>query len=200
MVLASDILTRNPGGDVIFDANCSRALSNQILQNGGRPIMWRAGHPALKAKLRDTQALLAGDWSGHIIFQERWYGFDDACYVGARLLEILAVDPRSSAEFFNEYPDSVSTPEFTLKLREGEQIPLMKQLQKYADSLKGARLITVDGIRAEYEGGWGLMRVSNTIPALRFRFEADNEQVLEHIQQSYRELLATVAPKLKAPF
>jgi phosphomannomutase/phosphoglucomutase len=200
MALAADILTRNPGGDVVFDVNCSRALGDQILQHGGRPVMWRAGHPALKIKLRDLQALIAGDWSGHIIFQERWYGFDDACYAGARLLEILAVDPRTSAEFFDDFPDSVSTPEFTLRLRENEQKPLMKQLQNRAELLKGARLVTVDGIRAEYDDGWGVVRLSNTIAALHFRFEADNEKALERIQKSYKELLTAVAPKLKPPF
>lgn len=200
MVLATDVLGRNPGGDILFDVNCSRILANQILQNGGRPVMWQAGHAALKAKLHDTQALLAGDWSGHIIFEERWYGFDDACYAAARLMEILAVDPRSTAEFFNDFPISMSTPELSLKMQEGETHILIKLLQEQNELLTGARLVTVDGLRAEYEDGWGLVRASNTGPCLRFRFEADSESALERIQTTYRKLLAKVAPKLKLPF
>lgn len=200
MVLAADVLARNPGGDIVLDVNCSRALVNQILQSGGRPIMWQAGHAALKAKLRDTQALLAGDWSGHIIFQERWYGFDDACYAAARLMEILSVDPRTTAEFFNDFPNYTSTPEFSLKMQEGENQILIKLLQEQGTLLKGARLVTIDGLRAEYEDGWGLVRAANTGPFLRFRFETDDETVLERIQTAYRDLLAKVAPKLKLPF
>jgi phosphomannomutase/phosphoglucomutase len=200
MLLSADVLSRHPGGDVIFDVKCSRALASQILQNGGRPVMWKSGHAPLKAKLRETGALLAGEWSGHIIFQERWYGFDDAFYAAARLLEILAVDPRSSAEVFEDFPEYLSTPELYLAVEEGEQYPLIEQLQRQVDLLSGAKLTTIDGVRAEYADGWGLVRASNTGPALSFRFEADDEAALVRIQGAYRALLAKVAPGLKAPF
>lgn len=200
MLLAADVLARNPGSDIIFDVNCSRALTSQILQNGGRPVMWQSNHVALKTKLRNTQALLAGSWNGHIIFQERWYGFDDACYVGARLMEILAVDARSSAEIFEDFPDTISTPEFTLRLPDGEAQQLIEKLRGHTDMLRGVRLVTTDGLRAEFEDGWGLVRTSSTMAALRFRFEADTESALNRIQQVYRDLFVAVVPNLKLPF
>ncbi len=200
MLLSADVLARHPGGDVVFDVKCSRALASQILQNGGRPVMWKSGHYQLKTKLRETGALLAGEWSGHIIFGERWYGFDDALYASARLLEILAVDPRSSAEAFAELPEFVSTPELYLPVKEGEQHELMDKAQLRFDLLKDAKLITIDGIRAELEDAWGLMRASNSSPALSFRFEADSEQALKRVQGLYRTLLSSIAPALKPPF
>ncbi len=200
MLLSADVLARHPGGDVVFDVKCSRALASQILQNGGRPVMWKSGHSLLKAKLRETGALLAGEWSGHILFQERWYGFDDALYAAARLLEILAVDPRSSSEVFAELPEFVSTPELFLPVNEGEQYALMEKAQHKSDLLEGAKLITIDGMRAELEDAWGLMRASTTSPALSFRFEADSEQALEQVQDLYRALLDDIAPYLQPPF
>ncbi len=200
MLLSADVLARHPGGDVVFDVKCSRALASQILQNGGRPVMWKSGHSLLKAKLRETGALLAGGWSGHILFQERWYGFDDALYAAARLLEILAVDPRSSSEVFAELPEFVSTPELFLPVNEGEQYALMKKAQHKTDLLESAKLITIDGMRAELEDAWGLMRASTTSPALSFRFEADSEQALEQVQDLYRALLDDIAPYLQPPF
>jgi phosphomannomutase/phosphoglucomutase len=185
---------------VIFDVKCSRALASQILQNGGRPVMWKSDHTPLKAKLRETGALLAGEWSGHIMFRERWYGFDDAMYAGARLLEILALDPRSSAEVFAELPEYVGTPELFLPVGEGEQYEVMDRVQKRVDLLGGAKLTTIDGLRAEFEDGWGLIRASNTESALCFRFEADSEQALKRIQGLYRALLAEVSPDLSPPF
>ena len=200
MLLSADVLSRHPGGDVIFDVKCSRALASQILQNGGRPVMWKSGHIPLKAKLSETGALLAGEWSGHIMFRERWYGFDDAMYAGARLLEILALDPRSSAEVFAELPEYVGTPELLLSVGEGMQYEVMERVQKRVELLGGAKLTTIDGLRAEFEDGWGLMRASNTESALCFRFEADSEQALERIQGLYRALLAEVVPDLSPPF
>lgn len=200
MLLSADVLSRHPGGDVIFDVKCSRALASEILQNGGRPVMWKSGHAPMKAKLRETGALLAGEWSGHIMFQERWYGFDDALYAGARLLEILAVDPRSSAEVVAEYPEYVSTPELFLDLPDGEQYDVMDKVRRHTDLLKGAKLTTIDGLRAEFEDGWGLIQASNTVSALCFRFEADSKQALERIQSLYRALLEKVDPALQPPF
>jgi len=200
MLLSADVLARHPGGDVVFDVMCSRALSSQILQNGGRPVMWRSGNSALKGKLREIGALLAGDWSGHIIFRERWYGFEDAMYTGARLLEILALDPRSSQEVFAGYPEYVATTELLLPVVEGEQHQVMERVQQHLDLLGDAKLIKIDGVRAEFEDGWGLIRASTVDPALSFRFEADTDQSLERIQEVYRGLLAAAAPNLTLPF
>ena len=199
MYLAMDVLTREPGGDIIYDVKCSRHLANVILSNGGRPLMWKTGHSNLKNKLKETHALLAGEFSGHIMFSERWYGFDDGLYAGARLLEVLSLDYRTSAEVFAELPDSMSTPEIALRLEEGLAQELMKSIEELPD-LPGARLVKIDGLRAEFEQGWGLVRASNTTPALLFRFEADTQDGLEHVQSIFRDMLSKVAPDLSAPF
>ena len=199
MYLAIDILTREPGGDIIYDVKSTRHLANVVLSNGGRPLMWKSGHSMLKAKMKETNALLAGEFSGHIIFSERWYGFDDGLYTGARLLEILALDYRTSAEAFAELPEGVATPEYSLPLQEGESRKIMQALDQQPD-LPGARSVKIDGLRAEFEQGWGLVRASNTAPALLFRFEADDEAGLEQVQGVFRDLMARVAPDLKLPF
>lgn len=199
MYLAMDVLTREPGGDIIYDVKCSRHLANIILSNGGRPLMWKSGHSNLKNKMKETHALLAGEFSGHIMFSERWYGFDDGLYAGARLLEILSLDYRTSAEVFAELPEGLATPEYALPLQEGRSQELMKAIDQLPD-LPGARLVKIDGLRAEFEQGWGLIRASNTTPALLFRFESDSEEGLAQVQSIFRDLLAKVAPDLKAPF
>jgi phosphomannomutase/phosphoglucomutase len=200
MLLAADVLARHPGGDVIFDVKCSRSLASQVLQHGGRPVMWKSGHSLLKAKLRETGALLAGEWTGHIMFHERWYGFDDALYAGARLLEILSMDPRDSADVFAELPNPLGTPELFLEVPEGRQYEIMDTARANTEILSGSKLTTIDGLRAELEDGWGLMRASNTTPALSFRFEADDEQALQRIQDLFRKLLQLAAPDLQPPF
>ncbi len=199
MYLAMDVLTREPGGDILYDVKCSRHLANVILSNGGRPLMWKSGHSNLKSKMRETHALLAGEFSGHIMFSERWYGFDDGLYAGARLLEILSLDYRTSAEIFAGLPDALATPEYVLRLEEGRAQEVMQSVDQLPD-LPGARLVKIDGLRAEFEQGWGLVRASNTTPALLFRFEADSQAGLEQLQSIFRDLLAKVAPDLKAPF
>ncbi|MET0068184.1 MAG: phosphomannomutase/phosphoglucomutase [Candidatus Thiodiazotropha sp.] len=199
MYLAIDVLTREPGGDIIYDVKCTRHLANVVLSNGGRPLMWKSGHSMLKAKMKETHALLAGEFSGHIIFSERWYGFDDGIYAGARLLEILSLDYRTSAEVFAELPESLSTPEFSLRLEEGQAQKVMQAIDQMPD-LPGARMVKIDGVRAEFEKGWGLIRASNTVPALLFRFEAESEQDLEQVQSQFRELLKKADPQLEAPF
>jgi len=199
MYLAMDVLTREPGGDIIYDVKCSRHLANVILSNGGRPLMWKSGHSNLKSKMRETHALLAGEFSGHIMFSERWYGFDDGIYAGARLLEILSLDYRTSAEIFAELPDSLATPEYALRLEEGRAQAVMQSIEQLPD-LPGARLVKIDGLRAEFEQGWGLVRASNTTPALLFRFESDSQAGLEQVQSIFRDLLSKVAPDLEAPF
>jgi len=199
MLFAIDLLIRQPGADIIYDVKSSRHLAGLILANGGRPLMWKTGHSLVKAKMHETGALLAGELSGHIIFKERWYGFDDGIYACARLLEILASDPRSSAEIFAELPESVSTPELSMLMQEGENVDLIEKLA--ADgAMPGAKLIKIDGIRAEFERGWGLARASNTMPAVIFRFEADDMNGLKQVQDLFREKLLKIDQELKLPF
>lgn len=201
MLLAADVLSRQPGSDIVFDVKSSHHLADEIQRSGGRPVIWQSGHAPLKAKLRETGAPLAGEWSGHIIFGERWYGFDDALYAGARLLEVLALDPRSSAEVFAALPESpISTPELAVTLEEGEPARLMASILALADRLDGVQVNTIDGLRAEFDRGWGLVRASNTQPALLFRFEADDEEALGRIQTLFTRLLDRAAPGLELPF
>jgi phosphomannomutase/phosphoglucomutase len=199
MYLAIDILTREPGGDIIYDVKCSRHLANIVLANGGRPLMWKSGHSMLKAKMKETHALLAGEFSGHILFAERWYGFDDGIYAGARLLEILSLDYRTSAEVFAELPESLTTPEYALEMEEGRANQVMAAIEKLPD-LPGARMVKIDGLRAEFEQGWGLVRASNTLPALLFRFEANSEEDLAHVQSIFRDMITKIDPSLRPPF
>lgn len=200
MLFAADVLSRNPGTDVIYDVKCTHLLAAEVLRSGGRPVMWQSGHSRLKAKVRETGALLAGELSGHVIFQERWFGFDDAVYAGARLLELLALDPRRSAEVFASLPDALGTPELLLPLQEGEPQRIMGQVLALADRLDGVTVKTVDGLRAEFDAGWGLVRASNTQPALSFRFQGDSQESLELIQGLFRRLMERVAPGLTLPF
>ena len=200
MLLATDVLSRNPGTDVIFDVKCSSHLAEEVRRAGGRPVMWRSGHAPLKAKLREGGALIAGELSGHLLFQERWFGFDDAIYAGARLLEVLSLDPRTSEEIFAALPSGVVTPELALPLEEGEPARIMESVFRHAGALEGAELILIDGLRAELETGWGLVRASNTEPKLKFRFEGEDPAALESIQARFRRLLALAAPGLELPF
>jgi phosphomannomutase/phosphoglucomutase len=200
MLFAADVLSRHPGTDVIYDVKCTHLLAAEIIRSGGRPVMWQSGHSRLKAKLRATGALLAGELSGHVIFQERWFGFDDAIYAGARLLELLALDPRRSADVFATLPDAVGTPELLLPLKEGEPQRMVAQILELADRLDGVTIKTIDGLRAEFDRGWGLVRASNTQPALSFRFQGDDQEALDMIQGLFRRLMERVAPGLALPF
>jgi phosphomannomutase/phosphoglucomutase len=200
MYLAIDILSREPGGDIIYDVKCTRHLANVVLSNGGRPLMWKSGHSMLKAKMKETHALLAGEFSGHIVFSERWYGFDDGLYTGARLLEILSLEDRTTAETFAELPEGVATPEYSLELQGVEEGRKIMQTVEKLSEIPGARLVQIDGLRAEFEQGWGLVRASNTSPALLFRFEADSTEGLAKIQGIFRQLMAKVAPDHPLPF
>lgn len=199
MLLASDILGRHPGVDILYDVKSSRHLASFILGHGGRPIMWKSGHSRMRAKMLETGALLGGEFSGHLYVKERWYAFDDAIYAAARVLEILALDPRPSSELFAELPSSPSTPEYQLMLEEGQSRELMRAVDanKVFDD---ARLVELDGLRVEFANGWGLIRPSNTTPSLTFRFEADSEGALEEIKARFRDLLGRVAPDMQAPF
>ena len=199
MLLGMDVLSRNPGGEIIYDVKCSRHLGKIIRDFGGVPEMWKTGHSLIKARMKETGALLAGEMSGHIFFQERWYGFDDALYTGARLLEVLANDHRSTSEVFAVLPQSVSTPELNVCMEEGRPTVFMEQLQASAGFPDG-EVYTIDGLRVEFADGWGLVRASNTTPCLVLRFEADDELALSRIQEQFRNALLAVDPALQLPF
>ncbi len=199
MLYSRDVLSRNPGAQIIFDVKCSRHLATWITKHGGQPLMWKTGHSLIKRKMKETGALLAGEMSGHIFFKERWFGFDDGLYTAARLLEIVAAEPRPVHEIFAELPDGVNTPELRIGLQEGQQGPFMERLLSLAQ-FKGAVLTTIDGLRADFEDGWGLVRASNTTPSLILRFEANTEAALQRIQGEFRTLLQRVDDKLAVPF
>jgi phosphomannomutase/phosphoglucomutase len=201
MLFARDVLSRQPGATIIYDVKCTGHLKAQILDAGGSPLMWRTGHSLIKAKMRETGAELAGEMSGHFFFKERWYGFDDGIYAAARLLEILAGDlqGRTPEEIFATLPKNISTPELKIELAEGEHYRFMDKLRQQA-SFGDATLITIDGVRADWPDGWGLVRASNTTPVLVLRFEADNSVALKRIQQVFSTQLLAVDPTLKLPF
>lgn len=200
MVLARDVLSRNKGAGIIYDVKCSRHLETVIRDSGGVPLMWKTGHSLIKSKMEEMQAPLAGELSGHIFFKERWYGFDDAIYAGARLLEIMIRSAKSSRDLFAEMPEGVSTPELRVRLPEDSHRAYMKKLKDNA-VFPGAQVIDTDGVRVEFEDGWGLVRTSNTSPVLTLRFEADNQGALERVQERFRRLLqATADTPLQLPF
>lgn len=199
ILYARDVLSRHPGGKIIYDVKCTRLLEREIAAAGGEPVMWRTGHSFIKAKLKESGALLAGEMSGHIFFKERWYGFDDGVYSAARLLELLARDARTTADIFHSLPNAVNTPELQWKLTEGEHYEVIKQLVARAH-FPDARVITIDGLRADFEDGFGLVRASNTTPVLVFRFEGDSDEALARIQTQFRALLLSVRPDAKLPF
>jgi phosphomannomutase/phosphoglucomutase len=201
MLFARDVLSRQPGATVIYDVKCTSHLKGQILDAGGSPLMWRTGHSLIKAKMRETGAELAGEMSGHFFFKERWYGFDDGVYAAARLLEILAGDQqaRTPREIFATLPHSVSTPELKVPMVEGEHHRFMDQFREHA-AFGDATLTTIDGVRADWADGWGLVRASNTTPALVLRFEANDTGTLKRIQQVFRTQLLALDAKLQLPF
>jgi phosphomannomutase/phosphoglucomutase len=201
MLFSRDVLSRNPGATIIYDVKCTGKLQPMILEAGGSPIMWRTGHSLIKAKMRETNAELAGEMSGHFFFKERWYGFDDAIYAAARLLEILAADlaGRTPTEVFASLPKGVSTPELKIPMEEGEHYRFVQAFQQKA-KFEGARITTIDGMRADWPDGWGLVRASNTTPVLVLRFDADNEKALHRIQTVFRGQLLQLNPKLQLPF
>jgi phosphomannomutase/phosphoglucomutase len=199
MLFAADILERNPGGQIIYDVKCSRNLDRIIREHGGKPLMWKTGHSFIKAKIKETGALLAGEMSGHVFFKERWYGFDDGLYAAARLLEILGREDRTASAVFSALPDSVNTPEINVAMQEGEPPVFIDRLLASAH-LEGAEISTIDGLRADFEDGWGLVRASNTTPVLVLRFEADNEAALTRIMEDFRRVMLQVDPGLSLPF
>jgi len=199
MLFAEDVLKRNPGAEIIFDVKCTRNLFPWITERGGRPLMWKTGHSLIKSKLKETGAPLAGEMSGHIFFKDRWYGFDDGLYAGARMLELLsrAKDP---SKLLESLPDSISTPELNVKLEhEGENHRIIGELQKTARFEGSTSVNTIDGLRVEYPDGFGLLRASNTTPVLVLRFEADNEAALKRIRAQFKGVLLGARPGLSIP-
>ncbi|MCG7757218.1 MAG: phosphomannomutase/phosphoglucomutase [Nitrosomonas sp.] len=199
MLFAADVLSRNPGGKIIFDVKCTRNLAPWIRQHGGTPVMWKTGHSFIKSKLIEEKALLAGEMSGHLFFKERWYGFDDGLYAGARLLELLSRVQDISATL-NNLPDSLNTPELQVRTAEGENHALIVQLQKNAVFDNPQQVITTDGLRVEYPDGFGLARASNTTPVVVLRFEADNNAALKRIQEDFRRNILQAKPDAQLPF
>ncbi len=199
MLFAADVLKRNPGAEILFDVKCTRSLAPWIREHGGKPTMWKTGHSLIKAKMKETGSLLAGEMSGHVFFKERWYGFDDGTYAGARLLEILSGVADINATF-DTLPDSINTPELHIKLREGENYTLIDKLQKSAEFPTAREVIKIDGLRVEYADGFGLARSSNTTPVVVLRFEADNLAALGRIQEDFRRVLQENRPGVELPF
>jgi phosphomannomutase / phosphoglucomutase len=199
MLFAADVLSRNAGAEIIYDVKCTRNLKPWIEKHGGKATMWKTGHSLVKSKMKQTGAALAGEMSGHVFFKERWYGFDDGLYAGARLLEILSGVKDINATL-HDLPDAVSTPELQIKLDEGENFNIINKLQKEAKFTNEKEIITIDGLRVEYADGFGLARSSNTTPVIVLRFEADNEAALQRIQNDFRRVLLAAKPDAALPF
>ena len=196
MAFAEDMLERNPGAKVIFDVKCTGNLARVIDEAGGEPEMWRTGHSLIKARMKETGALLAGEMSGHIFFKERWYGFDDGLYGAARLLEILSHQEEDADAFFDRYPQDIGTPEINVTVTDETKFDLVARLAREGDFGEEGVKTTLDGIRVDYPDGWGLCRASNTTPVLVLRFEGKSEAALERIRAQFAAALAKVAPEL----
>ena len=200
VLFARDVLSRNPGARIIYDVKCSKVLPDAIEAAGGVPDMWKTGHSFIKARIKETGAMLGGEMSGHLFFKERWYGFDDALYAAARLLEILSATDRSASDIFGEIPNSINTPELSVMLeRDGAQHEFITAFVENAN-FEGAKLTTIDGLRADYPDGWGLVRASNTTPSLVIRFEADTTAALTRIQEEFRSTIQRTDSSIKIPF
>lgn len=200
MLYARALLAVTPGAKVVFDVKCSNHLASLISAAGGEPVMWKTGHSLIKAKVAETGALLAGEMSGHFFFKDRWHGFDDALYAGARLLEILAAEEVDADTVFASIPDSVNTPELKLQVADEEKFNLMQVLIDNAQFDTAHGMTTIDGLRVNFADGWGLVRPSNTTPYLIMRFEAANESAMSEIQTIFREWLLSINPAFALPF
>jgi phosphomannomutase / phosphoglucomutase len=195
MLYSKDLLSRDPGAKVVFDVKCSSFLSDVVTKFGGKPILWRTGHSVLKAKMIEEEAALAGEMSGHIFFRENWYGFDDGIYSGARLLQILSLSDKSIHDIFLDLPEGKNTPEILIPIADSEKFVFMEQLLNKAQ-FKDASINKIDGLRVTFSHGWGLVRASNTTPALTLRFESSTELGMLDIQSEICDLLLDVDPKL----
>ncbi len=193
MLFARDVLSRVPGGTILFDVKCSQRLAPAIREAGGKPEMYKTGHSLIKARMKEVGSPLGGEMSGHIFFKERWYGFDDGTYAGARLLEILSKTADPSA-VLDGLPTSFSTPELNVKCAEGEPHMLVERLMTRADFAAPAQLSVIDGIRVDWPDGFGLIRASNTTPVLVLRFEGQTQEALHRIEVEMLALLRSVKP------
>ncbi|EKE01057.1 MAG: hypothetical protein ACD_21C00228G0006 [uncultured bacterium] len=198
MLFAIDLLSRHPGATIPYDVKCTRHLAEQITKHGGVPLMYKTGHSLIKAKMKEIGALLAGELSGHMFIKERWFGFDDGIYVGARFLEMLATGEKSCSEIFAELPNSVNTPELKIPLAEAQKFQFMEKFVQNA-KFPGGKINTIDGLRVDYNDGFGLVRPSNTSPYLIMRFEGDTQEALVRIQDIFKEQLLLLDPKLQLP-
>jgi phosphomannomutase/phosphoglucomutase len=199
MLFAADMLQRTPGATVIYDVKSTRNLKPWIEKHGGKPFLWKTGHSLIKAKMKEIGAELAGEMSGHTFFKERWYGFDDGLYAGARLLEILSAHDNPSA-VLDAIPDALSTPELSIQCAEGEHHALVAQLGMSAQFPGATDVIRIDGLRVEYPDGFGLARGSNTTPVVVLRFEADTPEAMERIKGEFRRVLRATKPGVQLPF
>lgn len=199
MLFVRDVLKRHPGADIVFDVKCSSNLAKVITENGGTPVMYRTGHSLLKGKMLELGAPLAGEMSGHIFFNDGWFGFDDGVYVGARMLQLLSQQSKTLSALFDELPTSVNTSELKLPMAEDKKQAFMQKLLKDADFGEVTK-ITIDGLRVDFGYGWGLIRPSNTSAYLILRFEADTQQHLDRIMQIFREQLLAIDANLQLPF
>lgn len=199
MLFAKDVLKRNPGQEIIYDVKCTRNLATFVKEHGGKPLMWKTGHSLVKAKLKETGAPLAGEMSGHIFFKDRWYGFDDGLYTGARLLEILSQesDPNQT---LNALPNAICTPELQMPCAEGEAFTLLEKIKANPVFPSSEQINTIDGVRVEYADGFGLARPSNTTPIVVMRFEADTPEAIARIQAEFRQAFLAVKPDAKLPY
>jgi phosphomannomutase len=192
MLLVRDVLSRNPGATIIYDVKCSQRLAPVITEAGGVPMMYKTGHSLIKAKMAEIGGPIAGEMSGHIFIKERWYGFDDAMYSAARILEILSRHDDASA-VLNALPTAFNTPELNVPCAEGEPARVVEALQAEA-KFPGAEISTIDGLRADYPDGFGLVRASNTTPVLVLRFEGHTPEALHRIETDFMAALRAVKP------
>lgn len=199
MLYAKDLLSRNPGADILYDVKCTRDIAELVSNMGGRAIMCETGHSLVKAKMRETGAVVGGEFSGHIFFNDRWYGFDDALYSAARLLEILSMEPIDAIEVFAEFPEKSHTPEIQIPVSESEKFDIVRRMQESA-SFPNGNVVTLDGLRVDFSDSWGLLRASNTTPNLVARFEADTDESLANIQALFKEQLLQIQPGIALPF
>ncbi len=199
MLYAADVLAQRPGEQIIFDVKCSRHVAKWVKAHGGEPLMWKTGHSLIKAKLKETKAPLAGEMSGHTFFNDRWYGFDDALYTAARLLEIVS-RVANPTQYLETLPNSPSTPELQIATEEGQNFSVVEALRSGGRFPTAKERITIDGIRVEYDDGFGLARPSNTTPVIVLRFEADHPEALARIQGEFRDNFKTLMPQAALPF
>lgn len=199
MLFAKDILARNPGADVLFDVKCSRQLNQVISSYGGRPIMWKTGHSPMKAKMVETGALIGGEYSGHIFIKDRWYGFDDGLYAMARLLEIITLRDQKIDDIFASFPPMIITPELKVAISDQTKFAFIAKLKAQGDFQSGT-ITDIDGLRIDFPKGWGLVRASNTSPALTLRFEAETDEALNKIKLLFKRELLKIDNSLTIDF